>query len=246
MISDNKILLSHIDDLIAAVKKGRRCAFTPFLSLNQISDSISYLNSQAIDYSLFGGYDEAERCVIGFGSEGPPENYLFPVTALEFSLNTNVQLSHRNVLGSLMSLGIKRECLGDILFTQDRCVFFCETKIADFIQLNLTSVSNQRVNVTFSDSTDDLSCSLEEMFSIVTSMRLDCVVSELACKSRTYASELVEHGMVFIDGVQCQKKDKLVQPDNVISIRRIGKFKIDNIEGKTKKDRIKLKILKYI
>ncbi len=246
MITDNKILLSHIGDLIAAVKKGRRYAFTPFLSLNQISDSISFLNSQSIEYSLFGGYDDAQRCVIGFGAEGSPENYMFPIAALEFSLNSNVQLSHRNVLGSLMSLGIKRECLGDILFTQDRCVFFCETKIADFIQLNLTSVSNQRVSVSFSDSTDDLANSFEEIFSIVASMRLDCIVSELACKSRTYASELVEHGMVFIDGVQCVKKDKLVQSGDVISIRRVGKFKIDSIEGKTKKDRIKLKILKYI
>ena len=246
MISDNKLLLSHIDDLYLAVKKGRRYAFTQFLSLDQLSDVKTYLELQSIDYSFFGGYQEAERCIIGFGSDTIPESYMFPVVALEFLLIPNVQLSHRHVLGALMSLGIKRECLGDILFTEDRCVFFCEAKMADYIQLNLTSVSNQNVSVTFSDSTDDLVRSFEEMFSIVASMRLDCIVSELACKSRGYSSELIEHGMVFIDGIQCQKKDKLVQQDNVISIRKTGKFKISSIEGKTKKDRIKLKILKYV
>jgi len=246
MILENKLLLSHIDDLINAVKKGRRFAFTPFLSIDQISDVIGYLGNRNIDFCLYGGYEDAERCIVGLGSDSPPEKYHFPLVSLEFMLNSNVDISHRHVLGSLMSLGIKRECIGDIVFTDDKCVFFVEAKIAEYIQLNLLSVSKLRVEVSLSDLDIDLSRSFEECSCIVASMRLDCIISELARKSRSYACELIEHGLVFVDGVQCQKKDKLIDAGSVISIRRIGKFKIDTIDGKTKKDRIKLKILKYI
>ena len=246
MISDNKLLLSHIDDLINAVKKGRRFVFTPFLSIDQISDVIGYLRNRNIDFCLYGGYEDAERCIVGLGTDSPPENYIFPLSSLEFLLNSNVEITHRHVLGALMSLGIKRECIGDIVFTEDKCVFFVETKIAEYIQLNLFSVSKLRVEVNLSSFDGDLSRSFEECGCIVASMRLDCIISELAHKSRSYACELIERGLVFVDGIQCQKKDKLVDEKSIISIRKVGKFKIDSIDGKTKKDRIKLKILKYI
>lgn len=246
MTDENKLLISHINDMIMSVKKGRKFAFSSFLNEEQLSLACCYAEKFIVDYASYGGYDDAERCIIGFGADGLPQNCCFPITTLCFDTKGKTDISHRHVLGSLMSLGIKRECIGDIIFVEEKCIIFCDTKIADYICYNLTSVSNLRVDVVKMTEQVEFSRSFEEIICIVASMRLDCVVSELSNKSRTAASELIEGGLVFINGIQTQKKDKTIVPGEVISIRRVGKFLIEEFVGTTKKNRIKLKILKYI
>lgn len=246
MIDDNKVLISHLNDILLSVKKGRKYAFSSFLNVDQLSDAYSLIRNDDVDYRVYGGYDDAERCMIGFGADDIPEEYLFPISTVSFSLKNIDLINHRNVLGTLMSLGIKRECIGDIIFKDGKCYVFTDSKIADFLLLNFVNVSSFRIEPEIVTDKIEFVKEFEHISITVSSLRLDCLVSELAHKSRTVASELIESGLVFLNSVRCQKKDKIVTSNDIISIRRIGKYMIDDINGYTKKNRIKLNILKYI
>lgn len=246
MTDENKILLSHLDDLLSSVKKGRKYAFSSFLNVEQLSLVYSSLVSENVNYAVFGGYEDAERCIIGFGCDEIPESYLFPISTISFSLKNNESINHRNVLGSLMSLGVKRECIGDILFKDGFCYLFADSKISDFLITNFNAVSSMRIEPETVTEQVEFVKEYESINATVSSLRLDCVVGELANKSRSASSQLIESGLVFVNSVQCQKKDKNITENDVISIRRVGKFKIGQVLGHTKKNRIKLNILKYI
>ncbi len=246
MIDSNKILMSHLGDLISSVKKGRKYSFSLFLNIDEVSCAHCLAKANDVEYRIYGGYEDAERCMIGFGCDEAPEDYLFPISTVSFSLRNNSLINHRSVLGSLMSLGIKRECIGDIVFKDDFCYFFADSKIVDFLLINFTVVSSMHVEPVIVTDHIDFVKEFEHDCVTVSSLRLDCVVGELAKKSRSVSAELIESGMVYLNSVQCQKKDKIISDYDVISIRRIGKFKIDGVGGYTKKNRIKVNILKYI
>ena len=246
MTKDTNIFLSHIEDLIASVKRGRKFSFSMFLNEEQQSFVFNHAKKSGVCFSLYGGYDFAQRCIAGFSLGEKPDDYVFPITVLSFDIGGRVSIAHRDVLGSLMALGIKRECIGDILFSTNKCYIFVQSKIADYILSNLFTVSSYHIDLCIHEGDLDFERSFEERFCIVSSMRLDCIISELASLSRTRSAQIIEDGAVFINGEQCLKKDKTVLVGNVISIRHIGKFIISSEDGLTKKNRIKLKILMYI
>jgi len=246
MIDDNRILILHLDVLLSSVKKGRKYAFSSFLNVEQLSCAYSFLKSNDANFNVYGGFEDAERCMIGFGCDENPEDYLFPISVVSFSLKNSNSINHRSVLGSLMSLGLKRECIGDIIFKEGKCYIFAESKIADYLIMNFTSVSSMHIDPEIVTEQIEFIKEFEQMCVTVSSLRLDCVVCGLANKSRTSATEIIEEGLVYLNSIQCQKKDKTVSCNDIISIRRVGKFKVSDIVGYTKKNRLKLNILKYI
>ena len=141
MTNENNIIISRLNDLLVSVKKGRRFAFSSFLNAEQLSAAYSSVCSGDVEFSVFGGFEDAERCIIGFGCDTAPEPNDFPISIISFSLKNNHSINHRNVLGSLMSLGIKRECVGDIVFKDDKCYIFADNKITDFLLFNFTFFS---------------------------------------------------------------------------------------------------------
>ncbi len=246
MIDENKILISHITDLIDSVKRGRRLAFTSFLSDEQYSVVNSILSKSKVNFSRFGGYSNASRAIVAISADDLPTAVLYPIDTLFFELKDNIDIGHRNVLGALMSLGVKRECIGDIVFNDGKCFVFVQSKMSDFICMNLTSISHFPIKLLKFEGSVEIEARYESLCCIVSSFRLDCFISEIANKSRNSATEIIESGFVFVDGVQCQKKDKIIDVGSTISIRKIGKFKIESLCGTTKKERFKLNILKYI
>ena len=88
---------------------------------------------------LWGGYEDAQRRMFAaFPKELLPDSERFPVISIYLSFRKEDSLSHRDFLGALMGLGIKREALGDILVGEGRCVLFCKEEIANFVETQLT------------------------------------------------------------------------------------------------------------
>lgn len=246
MIEESKLLLSKTDDLIASVKRGRRFAFTYFLNPEEQKTVCDRIASCSLSFSVNGGYDGSERNMVCVYDSSVPTDLSFPVSALVFSYSGYDKITHRDVLGALTSLGIKREFIGDIIFFDKKCVFFTDFKITQFVIQNLLSVKNNNVSV--SECFEDITYtrSYEQKDIIVSSMRLDCLIGELCSVSRTAASELICAGLVFVNGTETRKKDKTVIEGDIISVRKKGKYRVDLNCGTTKKGRIKLKVLKYI
>ena len=245
MYTETDLLLSRTEDLIQSVDK-RTIVFTQFLSENELPLVNSLIAKSGYHYRIFGGYDNAERSMIGISSFDMLSPDSFPITTLSFRTGSRNAIRHRDVLGAIMSLGIKREFVGDIIFADNRCFFFVSDTIAAYIICNLKSVANCTVvleeyigEIHYEKNFEDILCN-------VTSMRLDCIVSAVTACSRSDAENIIMSGAVRINGVETKKKDAALKLGSVLTVKHNGKYRIDSAVGQTKKGRIKLKILKYI
>ncbi len=238
------MLASRMGDYIDAARRDG-LSFTRFFSESEFAAAYALAEKSGLLFAAFGGYDDAERKMISLCDYAMPESVWFPITALAFDCPRG-EITHRDVLGAVMALGVKREFIGDIIFFDGVCCIFADTSIAEFIMRELTSVSNLTVSLREYEGKIGFKRAYEQMTLSVSSMRLDCVVSALAPCSRTLSAELIAQGYVSLNGVLCDKKDAAVQTGDTVSIRRRGKFRIGEPVGVTKKERIKLRIFKYI
>lgn len=220
--------------------------FTDFLDENQISTVISlYKNRYFENFVLNGGYQGAERKILCVYSENEPEN--FPIRILKLNFNNTQYLSHRNILGALMNLNIKRSLIGDICIFNNFAYLICNNIAADVVFNDLKNVGKSSIRIE-EISTNEFSYTPEtkEETYIITSNRLDCIVSALIKSSRNKASELINASLVFINGEVIKNDSKKISENSKISIRGYGKFTISDMSQRTGRDRIKLVVKKFI
>lgn len=222
--------------------------YTRFLAPRELNMAVQRLSPFA-DIRTFGGYDGAERAVVCFydGSYGY-EYFDWPICAVKVTANGKAVMNHRDYMGSLLGLGIKREMLGDIVVCSEYAVVFCHSDIADFIVYNLTKVGRMNVSAQV--------CRIEELelpertykdkSATVSSLRLDCVVSAATNMSRSTASEAVQRGSVFHNYEEAKSASRTVSDGDIISVRGYGKYVISCDGSLTKKGRYHIDIRQYI
>lgn len=132
---------------------------------------------------------------------------------------------HKDYLGSLLGLNIKRELLGDILVYENGAYVIVSEKISDFLLNNLVQIGRTPCEVSVTDDMKELpETEFQEIIIRVNSERLDSIVSELVNISRGSASEAVESGNIMLNYVVQKRKDKNVDISDIITIRQHGKF----------------------
>ncbi len=239
---DDTLLLARIKDICDSVYFTDKHKFLGFLSVEEAAFAEKYLKNRNIKYSFFGGADSCERTYLACFPEWA-ENIDFPITAVTFTFRKIDNLHHRDFLGALMALGLKRETVGDILIEEGRAVVFLNSDIVKYVIDNVTKVGNVGVTAKV-DFNNDLPSKneLKEFTVTVSSLRLDCIVAALANISRNNALSLIEGGLVSVNSVITEKSTKMISDNDVISIRHKGKFSIVSSSKRTKKDR---KVIKY-
>ncbi len=157
------------------------------------------------------------------------------------------KVGHRDILGSLMGLGIKRETLGDICFFGGDVYVFCEKVTADFICDELKKAGRDRVKAEKCTLPEDfrIEYEFEEVNTTVASPRLDGVVRALCGVSREDAAELVESGLAELNYFTECDCDTKVSDGDIISVRGYGKFAVDSTGDVTRKGRFRLCARKY-
>ena len=131
---------------------------------------------------------------------------------------------HKDYLGSLLGLNIKRELLGDILVYENGAYVIVSEKISDFLLNNLVQIGRTPCEVSVTDDMKELpETEFQEIIIRVNSERLDSIVSELVNISRGSASEAVESGNIMLNYVVQKRKDKNVDISDIITIRQHGK-----------------------
>ncbi|QTD42392.1 RNA-binding protein [Sporosarcina sp. Te-1] len=156
-----------------------------------------------------------------------------------------VQLEHRDVLGSLMSLGIDRTKFGDILIEDGRAQMSIASELRDYLKANFESVGKSKVRLELVNDSDDYLASTEhwlENLHIVSSLRLDVIVASLLNCARQKASSLIQGEKVKVNWTTRDQPSFEINELDMISIRGAGRFKVMTIEGRTKKDKIRLNI----
>lgn len=218
--------------------------FSEFLTLAE-QDALLRLRPEC-PFTLWGGLASSERKVACFGSEelcGYVETP--PITCLRIE---PVQqkfadaLSHRDFLGSLMALGIRRELLGDIEIEDNVGYLFCLDAIAPYITENLTSVRHTTVRCVPSDPPETLASPPPVTELVVASERLDAAVAAVYRLSRSQAQELIEKEQVFLSGRLATSASADLREGDIVSVRHYGRFQYEGIERETKKGRLRIRV----
>ena len=243
----DKLFLSQIDDAVYLCQQRQRPYFFSFMSERKQALASRHLDSLRFpSYRFFGGYEGSERSVLGLWFYDEPDDAQFPVTALEITFRAADKLTHRDFLGALMSLGIERETLGDILVEDGRCIVFIKSEMKDYITSQLFKIGNAGVKITEA-STESLPKGRgeEELTCVVASLRLDAVVAALTGLSREKTKSLILSGRVAHNYLPCDNISQSVGAGDSLSICGKGKYKIDGVIGETKKHRIRISIIHY-
>lgn len=242
-MEERDIMINRLRDLAKKRDNGNFCLFSPFLSPDILAEAKSL---GRICFS--GGYPDAERCIAAFLPDYLDEQDAeWPISLIIITPTDGKTYNHRDYLGSLMSLGIKRQVLGDLIVSGNKAYLFCLESIEEFILQNFTSVAGARVSV---EKAEDLNLlpdrKFEEICGTVASERLDCVVALAVKTSRTKAAEYISAGNVTVNYRETVKTTYIMKPEDRFSVRGKGKFVYDGAKGSTKKGRTVAVLRKYI
>lgn len=254
-MTESELLLARIDDCIVSCENSYLVTSTNFLDIYQQSTVTEYLRKRSkVKYELYGGFEDSERKIAVFfpdyadGIDYIKENTeLSPIVALNIKKDSFSALTHRDYLGAVMGLGIKREAVGDIIVTDKGCSMAVIRSVAAYIKENLTSVGRGSVKVEITDTFSDFesNTTFEEKRCYVSSMRLDGVLSAAFSLSRNTAAEKIRRGEVLMNGVVMSKPDIKVPFGAKLVIHGSGKVIIDEDAGLTKKGRQAFLIKKF-
>lgn len=254
---EDKICLAQILDKIEFSNSRERIEATDFLDMYQISLVENFLRKIKFEnYILYGAHNEAERKILiiypdKYDMSMVEKNYnkLLRIIRITLPEEDKGKYSHRNYLGGIIKLGIKREKVGDILVFENGADIIVTNEIADILKKELHSLTrfeNANIQVLDISSLRKQEIHIEEIKIIVPSLRLDNIVSDLAKTSRSKAVQIIDSERVFING-QCETKlSKQVKIKDIITIRGKGRFVIKEISGTTRSGRPVLVVEKYV
>lgn len=249
--SDERMLLAKLWDKITGGMRRNIPVSTPFLSPRE-QEMARYLFGQENGLFFFGGYPDAERKLLCYLPDYLSKDDLYheggPVVCLHATFYETNAPSHRDFLGGLIGCGVERDVLGDILVGKGVCDFFVTAQIADYIQQNLFSVGRTKLQLHPIPLTQiqPIDAAYTEIKDTLASLRFDSTISSGFRISRTQASSYILSGKAAIDGLPCEKPDKLIAEGVKISVRGLGKIKVHSVSGPTKKGRIWVVIHRYV
>ena len=196
-------------------------------------------NMNITDYSFTGGNTNAERKVLVLGDSTDTGFCIIRLQGIDSTI------SHRDILGTLISLGIDREKIGDIVFNNEIIEFALLNEAIDIVLFSLDRIKNVSVKVEVKDTNILQNSSIidKSYKGTVASMRLDCIIAELIKTARTKAQTLIKQGKVKVNHVEERKINLLIDEDDVISVSGTGRFVIKSKGNLTKKNRT---IIEYI
>lgn len=256
---DDKILIARADELADACEDRYMITHTEFLDLRQRSLVQSRLSRRGgIKYGFYGGFEDAERVIAVFMpdyiiEDSPAEHFLAepdddPLTVLRLTKKKgSPALSHRDYLGALMGLGIRREVTGDILVRDDGADVIALRSIADYIENNMFQAGRSSLDVEEVPVSGLIvpESKARERHASVASMRLDSVTGAAFGLSRAKAADAVRGGIVFVSGLEITKPDHIIKEGDKIVLRHKGRVIVKSIDGSSSKGRTHVTLMVY-
>lgn len=258
-LQQDKLILSKVEDKINFCIQKNQIQNTDFLDLSQKQLISKFLKTNKIsNYIFYGAFDKAERNILliypqkleSLVKENKIDySNIISVIRIELPNENKGQYTHRDYLGGLMKIGIKREKIGDILVDENGADIIINKDIEKFLLLNLsdlTRFSKSKIEKIDIENLRKLEIKKEEILATVSSMRLDNIVSEIAKCSRNKANEIIMQERVFVNFEVVTKNTKIIKENDLITIRGKGRFKVLELVHNTRKGRIIVKIEKNI
>ena len=237
-------LYAHLDD---ACKYLYKPVFFDFFTMAEQAGIEDFLKNRKVSHLFFGGFEDCERKMLClYPDDADPDELIWPMGALRFP--RNFKFDHRHVLGTLMSLGITRESLGDISLSEDEVQVIFKAHLASFLEREFVNLRGKTIKPAFFDACDIRAFprAFKTLGITVNSERVDSVIARIWGLSRQDAALAVKQGRVRINDAEVGKLTVKVKPGDVIALRGHGKAVIEGFDGNTKKSRLRLTIKKYV
>lgn len=249
MENEQELIKKRLTELAKRADTSGSYTYTPFLGLAE-QTVLHSLGSVGIPYTAFGGAEGCERVVVRFGT---PEIFgydePFPIRLLRaepVNRKFSDKLTHRDILGALMGLGIERSATGDIILRDNAAYIFLLDKMADYVKENLAAAKHTVLRCAFADELPEGELyKLTPQVLTVASSRLDCIAAAFLKQSRGDMQELIEKGLVFVDGRQTPNGAKQLAEGSIVSVRGYGRFIYRGELRETKKGRLAVQIDKF-
>lgn len=250
MDTDVKLLLAKTEDLFKLCQRHCEMKFSPFLDGGEIALIEDELHMPyGYNTMFFGGYDGAERKMLGVFPEWQEAcGEEFPVSVIRFDVPKFRTLTHRDYLGTIMSLGIDRNKTGDILVDEDGAYVFVSSDIAEYVARNVNKIANVGVNAVVTDISSFVPPEPKtvERACVCASLRLDAVVAAMLNISRARAEKLVLGGSVKVNHRETEDRARSVAAGDLLSVRSYGRYILKDIGNTTGSGRLHIIIEKFV
>lgn len=199
-------------------------------------------------FSAWGGYDQAERVVGCFSPAGEEmDTAQYPVVCLHSRYSPKFcSITHRDLLGSFMALGLTRSCAGDMIIAGTDIYLFAHAQTADFIAQSMKSAGKAPLGFHALTETPQMPEPEGTRFSaVVSSLRLDAVLAAAYRLSRSEAADSIRAGLVKVNYLACDRVDLPLQEGALLSMRGRGRVRLLSVDGTTRKQRIGITMFRY-
>ena len=188
-------------------------------------------------YKIYLPYIDSEKAIY-YVSNKP--------NVLLYEIVSNNKLLHQEIMGTLFSLGIDPSMYGDILIIDNHHYIYILDIIENYLLTNFNKIKNNKIELKQIDVNYlyNYEREYEEIELIVSSNRIDTVLSHLIHTSREKIYEKIKNKEILVNYDEPKTSYNLKEND-IFSIRRYGKYKYIGVINTTKKDNIVVKILKY-
>lgn len=243
-------LAARILDAAETAIRNRRFCITEFLDPHgySIAETVAAYED-SLSLQTQGGFETAERMKAAFVCKDFRGEVAFSVEAAMVEWDSRYyQLTHRDVLGGLLALGIKRGVLGDILMVPGGCQIIGDASITPFLlnelqRIGAANVKSKRIELSELQPRPE---TVKEIRSTVASLRLDSVAAAGFGTSRTQMTEEIQAEKVKVNWKDVKSPAQMVKAGDVISFRGRGRVEIVEITGQTKKGRTGVLLKRYI
>ena len=236
----NELLSAKIMDKVRRTRDKNVPAALGFLDPSEQVSANEILQRCGARYFFSGGYKGAERAFLFLLPDYLKEEH-FPISDYIKAFSATVPFgkpTHRDFLGSILGLGIERECVGDILVGEES-VFLLDSKISPFIGENLKKIGRQGVFLKEIELDDikPVNEPFDEVNTSVASLRLDALTAAAFHVSRSIAADAISGGAVSKNWIVCENPATELCEDDLISWRGHGRARLANVGGMSKKGR---------
>lgn len=244
---EDRLLLARILDKYQQSQRRNIPVSTEFLSPREQAMAEAVLRTAGVraGYAFDGGYEAAERKVLLFLPDWAEGELAF--LRADFH-GPDSALTHRDILGSLMGLGVERDRLGDILVSPHSADIIAAPSLRDFFLREWGEAGRVRLSVAEIGREELIlpQVQVKLIRDTVSSLRLDAVTATAFSMSRGRAAELIAAGRVNLDHAPCLKPDKPVAEGAVLTARGFGRARLREVGGLSKKGRTGITIERYL
>lgn len=210
---------------------------TFFLDPNELQEVQKKLKKG--QYKIYYPYRDSEKNII-YNKEKPE--------VLLYEIKTKIPVRHQDILGAIYSLNISPELFGDILIIGKRYFIYILPIVRNYFEANFLMVKDSYIELELLD-TDylaDFEREYERIELIVSSNRIDTVVSNICHCGRNNINEMIKKKEIILNYDFLKNTSYKLKENDTFSIKRIGKFKYNGILKYTKSNHLIVEVLKYL